>query len=146
MKGGSTYSNSTNTQGKSFNAEEKAVIELGMQNKMQEFLKSRGREVEIKYEELKSSPNFAIKIFQKAIYYGELKNDHRHGRGCMAYQNGRVYEGFWFDDKRHGNGFERYTNGNTYEGYFKNGKAHGRGEYIKNISNSSSNISGIQFF
>lgn len=33
------------------------------------------------YEELKNSPNFAIKIFHKAVYRGELNNNKRHSRG-----------------------------------------------------------------
>ncbi|CAI2366353.1 unnamed protein product [Moneuplotes crassus] len=81
------------------------------------------------FEELKKSPNFGIKIFNKAIYRGELQDNKRHGRGCMTYQNGRVYEGFWYADKRHGDGYEKYSNNNFYQGQFKQGRAHGKGLY-----------------
>jgi hypothetical protein len=51
------------------------------------------------YEKVKKSENFAVKIFSKAIYKGQLDSNKRHGKGAMVYQSGRVYEGSWEKDK-----------------------------------------------
>jgi len=80
-------------------------------------------------EEIRKSPNYAVKKYTDAIYEGEFKNGKRDGLGLMRYNNGRYYEGGWANDLRDGKGYERYSNGNSYEGDFVKGKAHGKGIY-----------------
>lgn len=62
----------------------------------------------IDLEDLKSSPNFKKKRYVDALYFGELLDGKRHGKGVMKYKSGRVYEGDWINDLRHGTGYERY--------------------------------------
>ena len=57
------------------------------------------------------------------MYYGEIVDRKRNGKGIMKYKSGRVYEGEWVEDVRQGMGFEKYTNNNVYEGQFERGKA-----------------------
>lgn len=38
------------------------------------------------------------------IYRGQMKNDMRHGKGQMIYENGVVYDGLWeYDEPKHVN-------------------------------------------
>jgi hypothetical protein len=71
---------------------------------------------EVDLEELKVSPHFKKKRYVDALYFGELVDSKRHGKGIMKYKSGRVYEGEWFNDLRHSRGYERYPNGNVYIG------------------------------
>lgn len=82
----------------------------------------------IDVDEIRRSPNFAVRKFPDAIYIGEVNKDLpetdededplRQGKGIMLYKNGRIYEGEWRKDLRTGRGYEKYTNGNEYEGDF----------------------------
>lgn len=74
---------------------------------------------------LRSSQIFKKKRYIDAIYFGEIVETKRNGKGVMKYKTGRVFEGDWLNDLRHGKGYERYQNGNVYIGYFETGKAHG---------------------
>lgn len=68
---------------------------------------------------------FKKKRYIDAIYFGEICESKRNGKGVMRYKSGRVFEGDWQNDLRHGHGYERYQNGNVYKGSFDTGKAHG---------------------
>jgi len=73
---------------------------------------------EFNYEEVKASPDFAIKYYKDSVYKGEVRERKRNGLGVIVYNNGRVYEGQWERDRRHGKGFEKYPSGNSYQGEF----------------------------
>ncbi|EAS06853.1 MORN motif protein (macronuclear) [Tetrahymena thermophila SB210] len=81
-------------------------------------------------EELNKSQYLRLKRYKQCIYYGEVQNSSRTGKGLMMYFSGRLYEGDWQNDAKFGRGFELYPNGNAYEGYFVNGKPEGFGTYI----------------
>ncbi|CDW76380.1 UNKNOWN [Stylonychia lemnae] len=87
---------------------------------------------EINIEFLRSSQIYKKKRYVDAIYFGEIIETKRQGKGVMKYKSGRVYEGDWFNDLRSGRGFEKYHNGNVYLGAFDCGKAHGQGKYTWN--------------
>jgi hypothetical protein len=38
------------------------------------------------------------------VYEGDWKNDKRHGKGSLSYNNGDRYEGEWKDNLRDGEG------------------------------------------
>lgn len=59
-------------------------------------------------EEIKASQNFRKKRYVDALYFGELAESKRNGKGVMKYKSGRVFEGDWQNDLRHGRGFEKY--------------------------------------
>ena len=67
---------------------------------------------------LRSSEKFRKKRYVDAIFFGDIVNMKRTGKGIMKYKSGRLYEGDWFEDIRHGVGFEKYANGNVYLGDF----------------------------
>jgi hypothetical protein len=74
---------------------------------------------EIDVEQLKKGTNLKKKRYIDAIFYGEVIERKRQGKGIMKYKSGRVYEGDWSNDVRHGHGYERYQNGNVYTGQFE---------------------------
>ena len=58
-------------------------------------------------------------VFPCGIYKGQLKNEKKHGKGCMTWSTesgfrkpGDVYTGEWKDDFFHGKGVLKYYNGN----------------------------------
>lgn len=69
---------------------------------------------EFDFEVIRQSPAFGVKQYADSIYWGELQDRKREGKGVIVYFTGRVYEGDWFHDKREGKGFELYLSGNTY--------------------------------
>lgn len=66
-------------------------------------------------------------------YYGEWKDNLRHGRGVVATINADIYEGKWKNDTF--NGFGTYffgagsNQGDLYIGEWEDGKWHGQGKY-----------------
>lgn len=78
---------------------------------------------------LRQSQIFKKKRYVDALFFGEIIESKRQGKGVMRYKTGRIYEGDWINDLRDGKGFERYANGNIYKGDFETGKAHGQGHY-----------------
>ena len=65
---------------------------------------------------LTESENIQIRRYKQQIYFGEITNNKRCGKGIMIYNNGRVYEGEWLNDFKFGKGYELYPTGNRYEG------------------------------
>lgn len=61
-------------------------------------------------------------------YYGDIKDDKKHGYGVLTYPNGDVYAGDWIADKRHGRGLFR-CDGLLYDGDWKNDLENGHGVY-----------------
>jgi len=82
-------------------------------------------------------------------YFGEMKNEKRHGYGKYVDIDGSSFEGDWdYDKKRRGleifidrstfegdynnnervNGIFKYENGDVYQGYWLNGMKHGQGK------------------
>ena len=51
-------------------------------------------------------------------YDGEFVEGKMSGRGCYWYADGSVYDGQWLLGKMHGKGLFVYPNGNRYEGEF----------------------------
>ena len=80
---------------------------------------------EVDIEEIKRSPIFRKRRYVDALFFGDIVEGRRNGKGVMKYKCGRIYEGDWMNDVRHGRGFEKYENGNVYLGQFEKGKAHG---------------------
>ena len=71
-----------------------------------------------------------------AIYSGDFLNDLRHGQGNIieypssnAPRHGGEYEGGWKYDEMHGNGRVTWNTGNSYHGTFRKGLKDGRGIY-----------------
>ena len=77
---------------------------------------------EVDIDMLKANQSSSTKRFSDAVYFGEIQESKREGKGIMKYKNGRTYEGEWQNDVRHGRGYERYSNNNTYQGHFARGK------------------------
>ena len=64
------------------------------------------------------------------IYFGDFRDDLRHGKGKMTFnEEDEFYEGEFVNDKMTGKGFYKWSNKNTYEGDFLNGMLHGKGLY-----------------
>ena len=66
------------------------------------------------------------------VYYGELRNGKRHGKGKMTYANdefidNEVYDGEWKNGKKHGKGKMIYENGDVYDGEWEGGQRQGKG-------------------
>ncbi|MBQ4584799.1 MAG: hypothetical protein IJA82_01170 [Clostridia bacterium] len=57
---------------------------------------------------------------QDMVYEGEWKNDMRHGKGKILWENGDTYEGEWKNDEPCGKGKLTSPNGDVCEGYFEN--------------------------
>lgn len=55
-------------------------------------------------------------------YYGEMKNDKKHGLGTLIFANGDKFVGQWKDDKMHGQGTLILLNGDEKVGEWKNGE------------------------
>lgn len=49
-------------------------------------------------------------------FIGEMKDNHRNGKGTFIYSNGDRYEGNWLNDLRHGKGTFYYKTGELYIG------------------------------
>lgn len=61
-------------------------------------------------------------------YTGETRErGEPHGRGCMKYQTGHVYEGQFRKGECEGHGTLLFPDGQVFEGEFKGGKRHGKG-------------------
>ncbi|KAL4456885.1 hypothetical protein ABPG74_014523 [Tetrahymena malaccensis] len=84
----------------------------------------------ITIDEILKSDHVKLKRYKQSVYFGDMINNQRCGKGIMIYFNGRAYEGEWQNDYKFGRGFELYPNGNRYEGYFVNGKSEGMGTYV----------------
>ena len=61
-------------------------------------------------------------------YLGSFKDDLKHGKGKLIYNEGEeYYEGEFTNGKMTGYGFYKWANNNTYKGQFLDGKLHGKG-------------------
>lgn len=110
------------TQGLSDNQDQLSQQSMANFNFIDEYV-AESNEVDIEY--IKQSALLRKRRYVDALFFGEIVDKKRHGKGVMKYKSGRVYEGDWKEDIRHGRGYERYENGNIYIGQFENGKAHG---------------------
>lgn len=54
-----------------------------------------------------------------SVYYGEIENRHRHGKGINIYPNGDKYEGEWIESIRNGDGIYTFSNGDKLKGYWQ---------------------------
>ncbi len=50
--------------------------------------------------------------------------------GIYSWQDGRMYEGFYFEDKKHGYGVYTWSDSKRYAGWWSEGKQHGLGIFI----------------
>jgi len=71
---------------------------------------------ELDVESLRASPALKKRRYVDALFFGEMAEGKRQGKGVMKYKSGRLYEGDWLKDLRHGRGYEKYENGNVYIG------------------------------
>lgn len=97
---------------------------------MEAFERYQIKNKEITFADIKASNKTKLKRYKDCIYFGEIINSNRHGKGLMVYADGRVYEGEWANDLKHGKGLEILANGNRYEGQFLNGKPEGVGTFL----------------
>ena len=67
-----------------------------------------GLEPELKKIKKELKNNFKSKNFSDSKYVGIITEDKREQIGTMSYHNGRIYFGEWKDDLRHGRGIEIY--------------------------------------
>lgn len=72
-----------------------------------------------------------IYIDSDLIYYGQVLNEKRNGRGFIKSKSGQVlFDGQFKDDLFHGYGILNYSNGDCYSGNFEFGSRSGNGTYI----------------
>lgn len=69
-----------------------------------------------------------IKYQDNSEYYGEIKNNKRHGKGKLTTRKG-VYEGEFKNNIFCGYGIYTYKDGSKYEGEWDNGKRNGQGKF-----------------
>jgi hypothetical protein len=69
-------------------------------------------------------------------YLGSFKDDLRHGKGKIIFNEGEeYYEGEFTNGKMTGYGFYKWSNNNTYKGQFLDGNLHGKGIFKWNDGN-----------
>ena len=69
-------------------------------------------------------------------YLGSFKDDLRHGKGKIIFNEGEeYYEGEFTNGKMTGYGFYKWANNNTYKGQFLDGNLHGKGIFKWNDGN-----------
>jgi hypothetical protein len=73
-------------------------------------------------------------VVDDSIYFGQFKDDKKHGIGRFFYKDNFSYHGDYEEDKRSGFGTLYMPNNEVYVGEMKNGKAHGQGQ--KTLSNN----------
>ena len=67
---------------------------------------------------------FKYKTYEDgSTYFGEWKDNLRHGQGTMTYETGSKYVGEWKDGKKNGHGTYTLANGAEYVSEFKDGKS-----------------------
>ena len=64
-------------------------------------------------------------------YFGEYKDDQRHGFGKEVKSTGEVYEGEWREGRKHGKGTTTFINGDIYQGMYVDGLRHGPGTFTR---------------
>jgi hypothetical protein len=64
------------------------------------------------------------------VYYGELKNGVKEGRGKLVTPGGDLFEGEWRNNSLHGRARSTWANGDVYVGFFDNNYKSGVGEFI----------------
>ena len=60
-----------------------------------------------------------------AIYEGDFKNNHIHGKGLQTWKEGNTYDGDWTFGEMDGKGTFSWKNGNKYIGEYKNDNKEG---------------------
>eukprot|EP01116_Phalansterium_solitarium_P011091 TRINITY_DN2669_c0_g1_i1.p1 TRINITY_DN2669_c0_g1~~TRINITY_DN2669_c0_g1_i1.p1 ORF type:complete len:415 (-),score=47.02 TRINITY_DN2669_c0_g1_i1:458-1702(-) len=68
-------------------------------------------------------------------FYGDWKDNKKHGYGVNYWNSNSLYFGGWEDDMRQGEGTRIWSNGNKYSGEYHKHKRHGVGEFT--FSNGS---------
>jgi hypothetical protein len=63
------------------------------------------------------------------VFHGQWKNNLKHGKFKIKYQNGESYVGDYRNNKKHGRGVYVYANTESYTGEYRDGKKHGQGIY-----------------
>jgi len=82
--------------------------------------------------EIKNSPAASKPVEKMELpgYYGEIRDEKRHGNGLLILENGDRYTGAWKFGKKEGNGIYIYKNGIKYVGQWENNMMHGEGSLI----------------
>jgi hypothetical protein len=59
-----------------------------------------------------------VRLENNSMYIGEwsVKEDMRHGRGTMIFNDGAIYEGYWLSGAASGRGRHIHADGDYYEG------------------------------
>ena len=63
-------------------------------------------------------------------YYGEFKNNKKHGLGTIKWEDGSIYQGEFFNNQMNGFGMIGFPEKNYYQGEIKKGKMDGFGEFF----------------
>ena len=63
-------------------------------------------------------------------YYGEFKNNKKHGLGTIKWDDGSTYQGEFFNNQMNGYGMIEFPEKNYYQGEIKKGKMDGFGEFF----------------
>ena len=64
------------------------------------------------------------------IYYGQMLNEKREGKGKQQWPDGSFFEGFWQNNMANGAGRLIHADGDVYVGDWANDKANGYGKYL----------------
>ena len=53
----------------------------------------------------------------------------KHGKGKYTWNDGSMYNGYWYENKINGTGIYTWPDGRRYEGEWKEHQRHGQGTY-----------------
>ncbi|CAD8213166.1 unnamed protein product [Paramecium octaurelia] len=81
------------------------------------------------FQELKQLPNFNIVASKNKIYFGQVFNGQKHGKGVLLMDQEHVYEGEFNNNRKHGQGWEFFPSKSYYQGLYVNGKPEGQGKF-----------------
>jgi len=71
-----------------------------------------------------------LKRDREGLYWGQCRDDMRHGEGRQEWTDGRRYEGQWAYNQRNGNGMYCWSDGGcSYTGQWRNSVPHGAGHF-----------------
>ena len=95
------------------------------------------RKILKKVPELSDSYNQTLSLYEistsKSSYYGQIKNNQKHGIGREIYKSGLTYYGEYTEDKQNGLGYLKIKKTKDWKEFFKgsfvNGSFYGYGEY-----------------
>ncbi|CAD8099436.1 unnamed protein product [Paramecium primaurelia] len=82
------------------------------------------------YGELSQLKNFKTVLSNNKIYFGQVFNSKKHGKGVLWSKSGHIYEGEFNNNRKHGFGMELFQQKSSYCGSYLNGRPEGLGKFI----------------